>query len=538
MKSPLLALFVRALRQDGRSGATYWARGGLGLFLQVVLLIAWLSSRWFAAPGKGVFSAIITFQLMAITFVGLSYFASAIAEEKEEQTLGLLRMTGLNPLAILLGKSTSRLCGALLFLTGQLPFTIFAVTLGGISLHQIFTAYCTLVAFTFLLCNLALLGSVIAKRTGGAVGFCFAVAILVALFGWILRGVEEILIAAGHPWHLDKVADLIAAASPVGRLAEVLSTGFRGFPIGTQVIVDVVLGVVCFLLAWLLFERMSDRAPDVVFAVARMLPSGSGRYRRFFLGWSQPPRAWRKAILWKDFYFLHGGRIAFGLRVLVYGGIAGLNLWDFLKGGSPTSSMGTGTGSGSIIPLIFAIDIAVMSGRIFRVELNEQTFGALIGLPGTLAQLAQRKLLACLLAAAPGIVACVVDQASFLVFSHDPSSRIAGDPLHLWAAIGVLSAWASTALLVSMVVWLSLRMKRGAAPLGCLLTSTLSLLLMFICGLMSMAVIAGLAATYPSLRVLSSQVMPSAITGLLSAILAGVVYVATLVKLEALTQEN
>ena len=32
----------------------------------------------------------------------------AVAEEKVEQTLGLLRMTGLSPLSILLGKSTSR----------------------------------------------------------------------------------------------------------------------------------------------------------------------------------------------------------------------------------------------------------------------------------------------------------------------------------------------------------------------------------------------------------------------------------------------
>ena len=54
---------------------------------------------------------------------------SAEAEEKEEQTLGLLRMTGLNALSILLGKSTSRLLGALLLLLAQFPFTIFAITL-------------------------------------------------------------------------------------------------------------------------------------------------------------------------------------------------------------------------------------------------------------------------------------------------------------------------------------------------------------------------------------------------------------------------
>ena len=82
--------------------------------------------------------------------------------------LGLLRMTDLNPLSILLGKSTSRLCGALLLLAAQFPFTLLAVTLGGVSARQIVAAYLALGAYTFFLCNLALLASVVARRTGQA----------------------------------------------------------------------------------------------------------------------------------------------------------------------------------------------------------------------------------------------------------------------------------------------------------------------------------------------------------------------------------
>ena len=37
MNSPLLALFVRSLREDARGKATYWTRGGLGAFILVVL---------------------------------------------------------------------------------------------------------------------------------------------------------------------------------------------------------------------------------------------------------------------------------------------------------------------------------------------------------------------------------------------------------------------------------------------------------------------------------------------------------------------
>jgi ABC-type Na+ efflux pump permease subunit len=129
----------------------------------------------------------------------LSYFSSAITEEKEEMTLGLLRMTNLNPLSILLGKSTSRLCGALLLLAAQLPFTLLAVAFGGISTRQIMAAYCTLAAYILLLSNLALLFSVTARRTAAA-AFFTGLMLFIYLVGYaILPG---LLSAIGYLlWH-------------------------------------------------------------------------------------------------------------------------------------------------------------------------------------------------------------------------------------------------------------------------------------------------------------------------------------------------
>ena len=89
------------------------------------------------APGLHFLQEMVWLNLVFITLAGLSYFASAITEEKEEMMLGLLRMTDLNPVAILLGKSTSRLVGALLLLLVQVPFVLLAVTLGGVGLLQI-----------------------------------------------------------------------------------------------------------------------------------------------------------------------------------------------------------------------------------------------------------------------------------------------------------------------------------------------------------------------------------------------------------------
>src|SRR5439155_21710329 len=118
------------------------------------------SMRWLGAPGLRFFQAVVQINFFFITLAGVGYFASAITEEKEEMTLGLLRMTSLNPLSILLGKSTSRVFGAVLLLLAQFPFTLLAVSLGGVSVAQVMAVYCTLGAYVFLLSNVALFCSV------------------------------------------------------------------------------------------------------------------------------------------------------------------------------------------------------------------------------------------------------------------------------------------------------------------------------------------------------------------------------------------
>src|SRR5258706_7234068 len=151
MNHPVFALFERQLRQDARAIITYGARLALVLVILFSLVSAQATTLVVGAPGLSFFSTVVFINFFFISLAGLGYFSSAITEEKEEGTLGLLRMTGMQPLAILLGKSTARLLGALLFLLAQLPFTLLAVTLGGVSLTQILAAYATLIAYMLLL---------------------------------------------------------------------------------------------------------------------------------------------------------------------------------------------------------------------------------------------------------------------------------------------------------------------------------------------------------------------------------------------------
>jgi hypothetical protein len=531
VRSPLLALFIRALRQDMRSGATYWARAGLGGFLLLVLLLFALTSSWLGAPGRVFFISIITLQMISITFIGLSYFASAIAEEKEEQTLGLLRMTGLDPLSILLGKSTSRLCGALLFVTAQIPFTIFAITLGGVSLRQISAAYCTLLAFTFLLCNVALLGSVLARRTAGAVAFCLCTPVLLGIVYWLLLGAQNLLSSYYHVhWPLDRIAGVILAASPIQRLVEVLGTGFSGSLIGRQVIVDVAFGTGFFLLAWALFERLCDRAPDKTFAVSRVPPAAGAVLRRVDLRWMLPPRPWKQALVWKDFYFLHGGRTAFFCRLVFYGGAVICDAVSLLRNGMPMGFVGTSAGISSLLPLIFSIDLAVTIGRVFRVEINEQTLATLAVLPCRICEIFDRKLLACLLALAPGALSMMADQ--FLMMASFGGER-------LMTLTMTFSGWSMDIVIGFVVVWLSLYLKRGAAALGWVLTHVLSGVLIGLCGvLISLVVLSFSQGGQFIQRFPSTIFLGPALSAVVGLGVAWVMRRAGLVKLEEMTREN
>ena len=108
----------------------------------------------YSAPGRDVFRYMCWVNFFLLNLAGVSFFSTVITEEKEEMTLGLLRMAGISPVGILLGKVTPRLLGVVLLLSVQLPFTILAITLGGVAINQILAAYVALLAFAVLMAGL------------------------------------------------------------------------------------------------------------------------------------------------------------------------------------------------------------------------------------------------------------------------------------------------------------------------------------------------------------------------------------------------
>jgi len=164
MFTGVLALLERSLRVDSRAWGPHLARFTLMVAIVIAICYASATSSMFGAPGLRFFRSIAYLNLVFMTLMGIGFFSTAITEEKEEDTLGLMLMAGISPLGILLGKSVGRLIQALLLIAVQYPFTLLAVTLGGVTQDQVRSVYVAVFAYMVLLAGAGLLCSTLARR--------------------------------------------------------------------------------------------------------------------------------------------------------------------------------------------------------------------------------------------------------------------------------------------------------------------------------------------------------------------------------------
>ena len=468
MKLPALALFERSLRLESRSALMCWSRAGLLILILFLLITIQSTARTggIGAPGLDFLQELAWLNFACITLAGLSYFASAITEEKEEMMLGLLRMTDLNPIAILLGKSTSRLVGALLLLLVQVPFVLLAVTLGGVGLLQIVASYGTLLAYLFFVCNLALLFSVVFRNTTTAAAFTLIFLFVFLIGHYFAAGLEQYFAWPGQinlhqgAWAIStKIIGLWRQSTPPDQLSAIFRTGFAGPAISFQVASNLVMGVFLFLLAWLVFDWCAREEKD------------AATPRRWFLGRTTrrsriPPRlVGTRAIIWKDFTFISGGR--FGL-LLKFGVVALLTaIINFIALESGNGPDITREFEGGVLIwtslITTAICLALESAHVFREEIRWKTLSSLVTLPISVPELAYRKVAGALAGTLP-LLACFV-----LGLLLDPEDL--GDFLNEMSrepiSFGMLTlAVLQFVLFLHLTAFLSIVIKRGALPLA------------------------------------------------------------------------
>ncbi|MGO8705927.1 MAG: ABC transporter permease [Candidatus Brocadiia bacterium] len=462
MSMPILALFGFARRFESRRYTTYLARTAVAGVILLYLMLARAGGSMTGAPGLEFFTAVVYVNLAFITLAGLSYFASAIAEEKEEATLGLLRMTRLSPLAILLGKSASRWIGVTLLLLVQLPFTFLAITLGGVAMAQIVAAYVALLAYLVFVSGLAVFCSLLAPNTakaGGLVAAALAVFYaappggnalldLLVVKGWLMKN---------GPVQTDVQAflALVRQSSPVERVQEILATGFSGSPLGFQVLTNAVMGVGLFLLAWPLFDWLTREQKEPT-PYRGMLSTR----RRLF----SPGRAWRNALMWKDFHFLAGGMVIMIGKFILYGAvIAGAFIWLHREDPRLKFTPDYCQGLKYVLLAAVLIETLIYASRIFNEETAWRTLSSIYVLPLSAGKLAASKALGCLLGVLP--VAAYAAGAWALSLSSGGINEDAKSELLMAATL-----LCQLVFLAHLVVYLSFRMKRGAIAMAILIS--------------------------------------------------------------------
>ena len=125
------------LRQRVRGVAWYVL---LGVFMFVILCataLLVLATNALHSGGGGVFSTIIFFVLLLATLVSPALSGNAINGERDAGTLATTQVTLVSTAQIVIGKWLAAWITALAFLVGALPFLVFAVALGQVSLGTI-----------------------------------------------------------------------------------------------------------------------------------------------------------------------------------------------------------------------------------------------------------------------------------------------------------------------------------------------------------------------------------------------------------------
>lgn len=397
MLSKTLALLHRALRVDVRQVRSHLFRGGLVLFVLFQLYEVQFRSWARSAAGLELFGWLCFWNFWFITFAGATFFATAITEEREEQTLGLLKMANIGALSMLSGKWLPRVSGAVLLLSVQFPFTVLAITLGGVLWDQVLAAYWSLLAHLVLVGSVGLVASVVCARSSGACGLTAIAIGAYLIVPWLVRSLLEGLASAGLLIWADAAierCDLVWRTTGLARLQAIMATNFSDSPFGLQVISNLAAGAALFLVAWLLFGpcTRNEATADALGWWDRLMRLRQRGSRR----------ASTKPLTWKDFQFTMGGVRLARVRGVGYGLLVVLstlvvNSWRL----SAIDLEDVGAVTLAVMLFVLLIEAALFSARVFRDETRAQTWAGLMLLPRSLPQVAYEKLAGCLLGLAP-----------------------------------------------------------------------------------------------------------------------------------------
>lgn len=378
MQFRAMAFLTRSVRQDSRLLSHHAMRAAMaGLILYLFFMQSQMSFTR-SAVGAGFASTVVSCCYWFLTLLGGIHFSSAISEEKDEQTLALLKMTGASPLAILVGKSMPRLAVAALFLIVVAPFLLLSITLGGVLRLGLLSAILSILCYSVMLSQLGLFASVVSSSTRRAFSLMCILWLLFELphwWSWLAYGAfYNVLSTEWNDWFLELNSSL-SDFSLCGNLRTTL-LAFEPEEIWhTHMTYELCVALFFFVLSWAAFEPCTSRS----ISEGSSGDSSPGISRLLKMPVTRP---WKNAVMWKSWQHGTGGTIWLIARlvvapVLIFG--FGFAFALFSTGELYTESLiGWGLGLGIVFLLI---NIARLTGRVFNEEIHGKTLASLVMLP-------------------------------------------------------------------------------------------------------------------------------------------------------------
>ena len=398
MISGTLMLFNWSLKMDSKSIYPHIIRAVFSFIMFFSISIAFADAFGTSRTGLRFFETICFLNVLLITVSGVSYFVTAVTEEKDAGTFALLRLAGMTALSVTLGKSTSRLVSSLMLLVIQLPFTFLAITLGGVLWQQIIASYIALAAWMVFVANLALFCSVRCATSGRAAGMAGAIlGLMLVLPGLIANGVAAFPAGVVPTVISDTLNSIPPAFETINifeRLGVLLETDRPVVFLGQQFWISVALAIALFAISTLTLDFWS--AP-----VEAGGPSENPAIRRWSVG-----RSWPMAVMWKEFLFFTGGR-SFFVAKMIGGGIlfAGFIVLQRSHIGNSSYTLRGDYAWAAFLTFagILALEVLLYSSGCLFYEIRQSTQSTLAAIPLTGVRILLEKAGGCLIALVPSI---------------------------------------------------------------------------------------------------------------------------------------
>lgn len=391
------AFLLRSLRQESRLFSHHVMRAGLALTVFMLFVVGLLTYANRGGTGGNIILRVMTCCYWFVTLLGGIYFSTTIVEEKEEQTLPLLRMTGASAFSILIGKSLPRLVCVVLLILVIMPFVLLAITLGGVDLRGVLTAVLGILVYAVMCSQIGLLSSVISKDAQRAFSkslmmwafleflpfWCWLGSYALGVWGKFgSLGEAQNFLDAGvfgedfRAWQAWGQVNLEWLYMKTGNL--VLYRNLSDYLIGfsfdglwqPQMTAQLVVAVAAFLLSWALFEPFTSRSVAGAEDSQRKLSRKSRS------------RPWNASLIWKAWRHQTGGLLWFVMRLVgIPAMVVGLAYGAAFVWNQKTDPEAVGLTLIAAGTVVAIAHVAILFGRLFNNEIKDKTLSSLLLLP-------------------------------------------------------------------------------------------------------------------------------------------------------------